>query len=404
MNCKICIKDTTEIMSFGKQPLANNFINKKDFSKEFFYEMKIAYCKFCHTVQLSSIPDKKKFFNQDYAFASQTSVEMINHFKVFSKKIKKLLKKKTSSLIVEIGSNDGIFLKNFTNNSKYSLLGVEPATKVSKIAKNKGINNINNFFNYKLSKNIKKKYGKANLIYAANVFSHVSNIKSIVKGIKNLLKEDSQFVFEVPYLLDIIKKKSFDQIYNEHVYFFSVISLMNLFKKYNLYIVQVDRLATHGGSIRVWVGNKIPSLTEKKRLDKIIQIEKKNKLNKYSTYKNFKFEILDIRKKLIKKINFYRKNNFTICGYGATAKSSTMLNFCNFNSHQIKYITDNTPSKISKYSPGAHIPIKSNKFFRKNLTNIVILFAWNHEKEILKKEKKLNNIKWLTYNKKVRII
>lgn len=402
MNCKICIKTTTEIMSFGKQPLANNFINKKDFPKEFFYEMKIAYCKFCHTVQLSNIPDKKKFFNQDYAFVSQTSGAMTNHFKDFSTTIKAQLKKK-NSLIVEIGSNDGIFLKNFSRNANYSLLGVEPATKVSKIAKNKGINIINDFFSYKLSKNIKNKYSKADIVYAANVFSHVSNIKSIVKGVKNLLKKDGQFIFEVPYLLDIIKKKSFDQIYNEHVYFFSVMSLVNLFKNYNLHIFQVDRLGVHGGSIRVWVGNKIPSLTEQKKLSKIIQMEKKNKLDKYSTYENFKFKILDIREKLIKKINFLRNNNFTICGYGATAKSSTILNFCNLSSQDIKYITDNTPGKISKYSPGAHIPIKSNKFFRKNLTDIVILFAWNHEKEILKKEKKLKNIKWLTYNKKVRI-
>lgn len=404
MLCRICTYKTKKIMSFGKQPLANSFLNKQDFSKELFYEMVIAFCQHCFTVQLEKIPNKRNFFNQDYAFASQGSSSMMDHFQNFSKIIKKQFKKKHSPFIVEIGSNDGIFLKNFTNDKKYTLLGIEPASKISQKAKNEGINILNDFFSYKVSKNIKKQLGKADLIYAANVFSHVSNIKSIIKGIENLLEDDGQFIFEVPYLLDIIKKNSFDQIYNEHVYFFSIISLINLFKNSNLHMTKVDRLKVHGGSIRVCVKKKPPLNNEKAAISKIIKIEKKNKLNNFSAYKNFKFRILDIKEKLIKKINHFHKNNISISGYGATAKSSTILNFCDFGPQQIKFITDNTPTKISKYSPGSHIPIKSNNFFKKNLTDIVILFAWNHKNEILKKEKKLRNVKWLVYNKRIQLI
>lgn len=404
MLCRICTYKTRKIMSFGKQPLANSFLNKKDFPKEFFYEMIIVYCQHCFTVQLKKIPNKKNFFNQDYAFASQSSSFMIDHFKNFSKVIKKKYKKKHSVFIAEIGCNDGVFLKNFTNDKKYSLLGIEPAIKISQKAKSEGINVLNDFFSYKVSKSIKKKLGKADLIYAANVFSHVSNIKSIIKGIKNLLKDDGQFIFEAPYLLDIIKKNSFDQIYNEHVYFFSIISLINIFKNSNLHMTKVEKINVHGGSIRVYVKKRIPSNIEMYAINKFIKAEKKNNLNNFSAYENFKYKILDIKEKLIKKINYFHKNNITVSGYGATAKSSTILNFCGFGPKQIRFITDNTPTKISKYSPGSHIPIKSNKFFKKNLTDIVILFAWNHKDEILKKEKNLKNIKWLIYNKSLRII
>lgn len=403
MNCKICKNRTNEIINFGRQPLANSFLKKKDFYKEFFYEMKIAYCKLCHTVQLSSIPNKKKFFNKDYAFVSQTSSAMTRHFKDFSEIIKKKLKRNKKNFILEIGSNDGIFLQNFSKVKNYTILGVEPATKISVTAKKNGINTLNDFFSYKLSKNIKKKYGEADIVYAANVFSHVSNIKNIVKGIKNLLEKKGQFIFEVPYLLDIIKKKSFDQIYNEHVYFFSIISLMNLFKNFKLYVTRADRINVHGGSIRVWIKKIPPNFLEKRKINNLIKLEKKNKLNSYATYKNFKLEILDIKNKLIKKIKLFRKKNYSVCGYGATAKSSTILNFCNFDSRDINYITDNTPGKISKYTPGSHIQVKSNNFFKKNLPDIVVLFAWNHKNEILKKEGKLKNIRWLTYNKTVKI-
>ena len=169
-------------------------------------------------------------------------------------------------------------------------------------------------------------------------------------------------------------------------------------------MTKVEKINVHGGSIRVYVKKRIPSNIEMYAINKFIKAEKKNNLNNFSAYENFKYKILDIKEKLIKKINYFHKNNITVSGYGATAKSSTILNFCGFGPKQIRFITDNTPTKISKYSPGSHIPIKSNKFFKKNLTDIVILFAWNHKDEILKKEKNLKNIKWLIYNKSLRII
>ena len=397
MICKVTKRKIKPFMSFGKMPIANGFLKKKDFKKEYFFNMEVGFSKDISFFQLNSHPKPKMMFNKNYPFFTGSSKGMIDHFRKYSKWIKKKYLK-NKKILIEIGSNDGTFLSNFKKNKIYTL-GIEPSHNVAKLSKRNGINTKNFFFNYQNIKRMKKFQKKTDLICAANAICHIPNIPDLIKGLDFLLDRKGLFIFEEPYLGSMYEKTSYDQIYDEHIFMFSVNSIMKIFKLYNFDLVNVVPQKTHGGSMRYVVGRSGEHNISKNVL-KFLAQEKQKKIHSIKGCLWFKKKCEISKKKLRNKIFGILKKGKKIAGYAATSKSTTILNYCNIDNKHIDFICDTTPNKIDTFSPGTHIPIVSVDHFRKNIPDYTFLFAWNHKKEIFLKEKKnLKKTKWFAHVK-----
>ena len=371
-----------KFLNLGYQPLANSYLTNKTLNKkEKKFKLEVGFNKKNYLVSILNTVPKEKMFNKDYPYKSSESFTMRNSFKIFSKKIKKRFKPQT---ILEIGSNDGAFIKNF---NKKSVIGVEPCKNLANITKRKGFKIFSEYWNVSLARKIVSK-NKIDLIYSANTLSHIKNISEIFKAIKICLSDRGVLILEDPSLLECIKKVAYDQFYCEHTYIFSTISLQKILHQFGLIIFDIENIQTHGGSNRYFIKKKTNTFYKiSNRVKKNIASEKKGGLNKFSTYKNFAKKVKQSKNQLKKIFNHIKKKNKKIIGYGATAKSCTVLNYCKINSDYIKFFYDTTSFKINKYLPGSKIKINRYKKLSRNHADYVFLGAWNFKSEIFKKEK-----------------
>ena len=391
MKCKITNEPITPFMSFGKMPIANGFIEKKDFSKEFFFEMEVGFNEELSLFQLNDHPKPEKMFNKDYPFFTGSSEYMKKHFSKYAKFVEKYLN--SNSKIIEIGSNDGTFLKNFlkTNNQ---IIGFEPSKSVADVAIKNNVPTLNEFFNVSSAKNLKDFKGKTDLICASNVICHVPDLNNLITAVDHLLKKNGTLVFEEPYLGSMFEKTSYDQIYDEHIFMFSASSVSKIFEKFGFYLNDVIPQNTHGGSMRYIVSREKDK--NSKNLSKVLTYEIENKFDQIESCIQFKKNCEISRENIINKIKKFKQIGKSICGYAATSKSTTILNYCNIGTDYIDYICDTTKEKIGKFSPGTHIPIKDMEYFRNNMRDCIYLFAWNHKDEIFNKEKSFKG-EWFSH-------
>jgi len=397
MKCRNCNIKIYIVIDFGKMPLANGFLHKKQFKKEFFFRLRAGFCNKCSLFQLTEFPQPKQMFNKNYPFYSHSSSYMEKHFKNFFLFTKKFINK--NSKILEIGCNDGILLKNYKN---FKHVGVEPSSNVASLAKKKfKLNLINNFFNLNLLKKNKEIINNYDLIISANVVCHISNINDLAKTVSLSLKTGGVFVFEEPYLGDVIKKVSYDQIYDEHIFLFTLTSVRNIFKKFNLELIDFQKQVTHGGSMRYILKKNAKQLPSK--VLKALINEKKIGLCSLKKIKSFKIECEKQKKFFVNNLKKIVKKHGKISAYGATSKSTTILNYCNVGNNFIDRIYDTTYDKINKFSPGKHIPIVDYKKFNFLNHKLLVLFAWNHLKEIRIKEEKFikNGGKFILHSSKI---
>ncbi len=391
MKCKITNKPIQPFLNFGKMPIANGFIEKKNFSKEFFFNMEVGFNDDLSLVQLNDHPKPEKMFNENYPFFTGSSEYMKTHFKQYADFVKKYIK--TNSKIIEIGSNDGTFLKNFNGQSN-RVLGFEPSENVADVSIKNGIPTLKSFFNKKNVANLKEHLGQTDLICASNVICHVPDLNNLIEAVDLLLSSDGTFIFEEPYLGSMFKKVSYDQIYDEHIFMFSASSVSKIFQKFDFKLIDAIPQDTHGGSMRYIIKRNKNEITQ--NVKKIINFEEKEKINSLESCLKFKRDCEISREKILNKIKLLKAAGKTICGYAATSKSTTVLNYCNIGSEQIDFICDTTKEKIGKFSPGMHIPIKDMDYFQRNITDCIYLFAWNHKNEILNKEKKFKG-EWFSH-------
>ena len=392
MKCRISRKESKVFLNLGKMPLANGFLNKNKVKDEYFYPLKVAFTKELSLLQLAKNPPPNKMFNKKYPFYTSSSKYMKNHFNTFAQFVKKKYLKK-NSLIIELGSNDGTFLSNF---NKKNSIGFEPSKSVHDVAKKRGIQSLNKFFNLKNTKILKKNYNNFDLIIGSNVFCHIPDQIELLKTINKLLSKKGTIILEEPYLGSMYKKVSYDQIYDEHIYIFSLSSIEKIYKLFNFELIDAIPQSTHGGSMRYILKRRGQS-KKSRRLIRLLKFEKKNNIDNFKGCEKFKKQVQNSKINLKKRINKILLTGSKICGYGATSKSTTILNYCKINHTMIDCIFDTTPDKINKLSPGTHIPIKNYKYFKKSNYKHVFLFAWNHKKEILKKEQNKKNIQWFSH-------
>ena len=371
-----------EFLDLGNQPLANSYIKKKDLTKkERKYRLIVCFNKLNKLVSIKKTFSSKDMFNNEYPYRSSTSQTMSLHLKRLAQKIKRIKPNK----ILEIGSNDGCFIKNF---DRKKTIGVEPCSNVEKITKKKKYNTYPEFWSPKLAKKILKKHKKVNLIFSSNTISHIKNLDEVFKGINIVLDEKGMFILEDPSLLECLKKNTYDQFYNEHIYVFSYLSLQKALKKHNLEIFKIEKLKIHGGSNRYYIKKKTNKIKFHISVSHHKFKEIKYGLESLKTYIKFAKRIENSKKKLFSIFTKCKKNNKKIIGYGATAKSVTILNYCNINNSMINYFVDTTPDKQNKYTPGTKILIKKYSNLINDNVDYAFLGAWNFKKEIFTKEKK----------------
>lgn len=402
--CRVCNTEYEPFISYGKQPIANGFLTKNQFGKEYFFELKVGFCPNCTMVQIVDQPDREQMFNENYAFFSGTSKFMTQHFKEFAQHVMDDYIKSKDPFVVEIGSNDGIMLQNFAAKG-IRHLGIEPSANVAKVAMDKGINTVNQFFDEELARKIVKENGQADAYIAANVMCHIPYMHSVVEGIRILLKPDGIVMFEDPYMGDVLEKTSYDQIYDEHVFLFSVRSINYLFNQHGMEVVDVEPQETHGGSMRYVIAHKG---ARKVSANVTAQLEKEKKLglDKAATYQRFKENCEKSKSELVGLLKDLKEQGKKVAGYAATSKSTTVINYCGITPDLISYISDTTPIKQGKFSPGAHIPVKPYEDFVKDYPDYAVLFAWNHSKEIMAKEQKYmqSGGKWISFVPKVQVL
>ena len=370
-----------EFLDLGMQPIANAFIKDRS-KKEYMYHLKMQFDTESYLVSQVNKVEPSMMFNDGYVYHSSNSKTMRKHFKDTAQIIKNEF---NVNSILEIGSNDGVFIKNFSNKNA---IAVEPCENFAKVTNDLGYQTYDKFWNIDLSNEIIKNHGKQNVIYSANCMCHIPDILGAFKAIKNTLTDDGVFIFEDPSLVNMIKRCSYDQLYDEHVHIFSIIALQNIFREIGMTIFKVDNTKVHGGSNRVYVKNISNSnISICSSVEKNVKLEITENLHKVSTYKNFEKEVKKSKDDLLRKLKMYKSQNKKIISYGATSKSTTVFNYCNIDSNIIDYIIDTTPSKQNKFSPGVNIPVLPYENNFDNNIDIAFLGAWNYFEEITKKEK-----------------
>jgi nucleoside-diphosphate-sugar epimerase len=380
-SCRSCKnKHLERVVSLGNSPLANNLKNSADEATEM-YPLEMNYCPKCHNCQLSVVVPPKKMFD-NYLYVSSTASSFRKHFEEAAEKYISRFNLNENSLVVDIGSNDGIALKPLMEKG-IKVVGVEPAKNIAKLANKNGINTINDYFNSKVSNKILMKHGKAKIVTASNVFAHSDELKNIALNALNLLEDDGVFIIEVQYLLDTIKDLTFDNIYHEHVNYWSVTALKNFFQGLGAFIIDVEHIDTHGGSIRVYVAKNDQNVYHKllsshnNSVKTFIENEESFGLTKFCTYFKFGKDVENIKNVVRNNFDKIKKKYGNIAGYGSPAKATTSLNYFKIDNSYIDYTIEDNQLKNGKYIPGVDIAIKDKEYMKNNMPKAIVVLAWN---------------------------
>jgi SAM-dependent methyltransferase len=389
-------KKYKKIIDLGMHPFADTFIAEDQIHmSEPVYPLSCLLDSKTGEIKLlvdTSADERYNLYN--YSYTSSNSKFSRNHWIEYCEKVSKKVNLKKNSKIVEIGSNDGFLSKQFINLG-HSVVGVDPSSFMCNLAESLGVKTFNVFFNRISSELIKESFGKADLIIANNVFNHANNTIDFLKGVKNLLNPDGTFVFELPYFYNTIKDKKFDQIYHEHVTYFTAKYSYNLFKSAGMAITDIELVDYHGGSIRVY-GKISKDIKMIKKVENLIKKEEDFGLFDPSMYKSFMKNIIDERNSFMKKIYDLKSEGYPIVGVGAAAKANTFLNFYNIDNTILDYVSDSSVYKQKKYTPLTRIPIVGDEIFDNYGDVYALILSWNISDSLVENLKKINKrIKFL---------
>ncbi len=395
--CRICDAPTAPFLSFGKMPRGNGFLRPEQFAQEYFFPLEAAFCPTCTMVHLTEQPEPDRMFNDRYPFFTGSSRRMASHFRGLAEQALTGLNRLSDPFVVEIGCNDGTLLENLAG-AGIRHLGVEPSSNVARAALGRGVRILCDFFDERLARRIVQEDGPADLIVAANVLCHIQDIHSVIEGIRILLKPQGALLFEDPYLGDVLLQTSYDQFYDEHVFLFSASSVRHLFRLHGMEVVNVQPQPTHGGSMRYTVAHP-GTHPISGSVGLLLQNEKRLEFHRPETYDKFRQRCEASRDQLRALLEDACKQGRRVVGYGATSKSTTVINYCKITPRMIEFISDTTPLKQGTFSPGMHIPVRPYEEFLKNPPDDALLFAWNHREEILEKEKRFQEQggRWILY-------
>lgn len=386
-NCRYCnCKLGAPFLDLGMMALANSFVTPdRKGEMEFVCPLSLTWCETCKLVQLTHVVPPEKMFS-NYLYVSSTTKTFQDHFLNYAIAVRSKLgpRKEGPLLAVDIGSNDGLLLSCYQKVGMRAV-GVEPAKNLSDEANRKGLPTINRFFDSVCVQEILKKYGKADIVSANNVFAHIDDVKSVCKNVFDLLSDKGLFVIEFPYLVTMFEEMYFDMIYHEHLSYISITALNYFMESQEFKIIAIEKVLSHGGSLRVFSAKKSSQFRVAPKVRDFLKEEKDKGYLTQSVYDAFAKRVCNVRITLNEFVQEILANKHTISGYGAPAKASTIINYCGFTSSQIEFIVDDNPLKQNTFSPGANIPIVSSQYLYEHPTDYVLIFAWNFADEIMKK-------------------
>ncbi|MCP6718267.1 MAG: class I SAM-dependent methyltransferase [Patescibacteria group bacterium] len=387
-SCRVCGGlNFVKILDLGNMPLSNAFLKKQELDKEEKkFPLVVYFCRDCSLLQVLDIVSPKLLFGQ-YYYQTSTSLPLVNHFIGLGKKLLDRFIESKNNLIIDIGGNDAVLLNSIK--SKCRVLNIEPAKNIAKISKEKEVDTINDFFSKELAKEIFQKYGSAKVVIASNVFAHIDDLEEVLQGVKILIGEKGVFVIEVHWvanLLGLAGVGGFDQIYHEHLSYFSLLTLQKLFDKFNLKIFDVKLIPIHGQSLQVYIKKNSKDSVS---VNEFFKKEKELGLDKVQTYSSFAKKVEKNKKELISLLRKLKKENKKIIGYGAPAKGNILLNYCGIDNNILEFIVDDSSLKQGLYAPGVHVPVLSTQKIKETVFDYALLLAWNYKDSILEKEKDL---------------
>lgn len=384
--CRFCGSNNIQmVIDLGFMPLAGGFIkNIKQKNEEKVYPLQLTFCSDCFLLQANSSINPDTLFKYYFYFSSSMKT-LVEHFENIASDLPKILPNPNDKFVVEIGANDGAFITALQKNG-YKALGIDPAANIVKSAIRKGIPILNDYFTESLARRIVKKYGRADSIYSFHSMAHIENMHDVLRGIKKLLKKDGFLAMEVHYLGDLIREIQYDMIYHEHQFYYSLLSLSNFFKQYDMEIFDVKYFNVRGGSIMFFVQNKGGGRRVDKSVKDLLKQEKKQKLDMANTYIGFSKKISRRKKQLILLLNKLKKDNNKVVGYGASGRGTIIANYSGLTNY-LDYIVDDAKAKQGSLLPGTHHEIfPSNKMIQDNV-DFAVLFAWPFLKEVKARNK-----------------
>ena len=377
------------VLSLGRTPLANALLkpHQLDLYEET-YPLELVFCPKCTLIQITETIPPEKLFNE-YLYLSSFSETVLQNAREIANRMANHCNLDNNSCVVEIASNDGYLLRNYKEKG-IPVLGVEPAQNIAKISNEAGIPTVSEFFDLELAKQLQEQGKAADIIHANNVVAHVANLHRVVEGIANLLKPNGVAIIENHYVKNLIDQVEFDSIYHEHLCYYSATSFRNLFNRHKLTMVDVERLPIHGGSLRVYfqLANGPCSLAKngQGRVNALLEDERKWGVDDYKFYKNFGDKVEYSKHELLRLLHNIKENRKQIAVYGASAKSTTLLNYFGIGAEILDYVVDRSTVKQGCYTPGTHLPIYSPEVLLTKQPDYVLLLAWNFADEILSQQ------------------
>ena len=383
--CRLCGgSELTCVLALTPTPPANAFVGedaKNDPQPSF--PLDVFFCETCAHVQLLDVVDPALLF-ENYVYVSGTSPSFVKHFDDYAQALVERFAPAEGNLAVDIGSNDGTLLSAFQKRGLRGL-GVDPARDIAARATEAGVETIADFFSQQLAEKITRDHGPAAIVTANNVFAHADDLKGIVEGVRTLLAPDGVFAFEVSYLADVVSDTLFDTIYHEHLAYHSVKPLQAFFAASGMRLFSVERVASHGGSIRCMVCLADGPHQTDGSVAALIQAERDAGLDRAETFKAFAADIKALGDQLKALIKDIRADGKTIAGFGAPAKATTLMYHFGISADEIDFIVDDSPLKQGLYSPGAHIPVLSSDALYDRRPDFVLILAWNFAQAIMDK-------------------
>jgi SAM-dependent methyltransferase len=374
------------VIDFGKVALAGGFLKKEEFGHELLSPLRVFFCNDCAAVQIVDAVDPALLFANYFYFSSAIRT-LREHFVDYASEVTARFLDPPRATVVEIGCNDGILLRPLADQNIRTVIGVDPATNIVKTIDDPRITIVNDFFNEPIAGELRNRHGKADLIVANNVYAHIPDIRGVTRGIQNLLADNGVFVFEVHYLGKITQGLQYDMIYHEHLYYYSLVALINHFARYDMVVFDVKPIPIHGGSMRYYVCKRGSRYAESvsPRVALLRQDELAAGLDRAETFARYATHIAQRKQALMDLLNRLRASGRSVAGYGASGRANTIIQYCNITHDHLEYIIDDAPAKHGFYTPGSHFLIRPNTVIKDDPPDYLLIFAWSYINEIAEK-------------------